>query len=86
MSQQKWEESEHDHDCLMEMKDKLMKGTAVPESCISNKLSIQCVICVSVPETEKCMFCPMNSCLKQVMVKLIRYEHNYLNFSQIIWS
>lgn len=37
MSQQKCEESEHDHDCLMEMKDKLMKGTAVPQSCILDK-------------------------------------------------
>lgn len=28
----------------------------------------------------------MNSCLKQVMVKLIRNEHNYLTFSEFIWS
>lgn len=37
MSQQKCEESERDHDCLMEMKDKLRKGTAVSESCTSDK-------------------------------------------------
>lgn len=81
MSQQKCEESEHDRDCLMEMKDKLTKETAVSESCISDKWSIQCV-----PEIEKCMFCPMNSCLKWVVVKLTRYEHNYSTFLQFIWS
>lgn len=70
----------------MEMKGKLMKRTVVSESCILDKWSIQCVTCVSVPEIEKCMFCSMNSRLKQVMVKLIRYEHNYLTFSQFIWS
>lgn len=86
MSQQKCKESECDHDCLMEMKDKLRKGTAVSESCTSDKWSIQCVTCVSVPEIEKCMFCPINSCLKWVMVKLARYEHNYLTFSQFVWS
>lgn len=86
MSQQKSKESEHDHDCLMEMKDKLRKGTAVSEICTSDKWSIHCVTCVSVPEIEKCMFCPINSCLKWVMVKLARYEHNYLTFSQFVWS
>lgn len=86
MSQQKCKESECDCHCLMEMKDKLMKGTAVSESCILDKWSIQCVTCVSVPEIEKCMFCPMNSCLKWVVVKLIRYEHNYFIFSQFILS
>lgn len=86
MNQQKWEESEHDRDYLMEMKDKLMRGTAVSESCILDKWSIQCVACVSILEIGKCMFCPMNSCLKWVVVKLIRYEHNYSTFSQFIWS
>lgn len=79
-------QSECDCHCLMEMKDKLMKGTAVSESCILDKWNIQCVTCVSVPEIEKCMFCPMNSCLKWVVVKLIRYEHNYFIFSQFILS
>lgn len=80
------EESEHDHDCLIEMKDMLRKRTAVSESCTSDKWCIQCVTCMSVPEIEKSLFHPMNSCLKWVMVKLIRYEHNYLTFSQFVWS
>ena len=44
------------------------------------------VICVNGTEVEKCMFCPMNSCLEQAIVKLMEYEHNYFIFSQFVWS
>lgn len=44
------------------------------------------VICMTGAEIEKCMFCPMNLCLEQTIVKLMEYEHNYLIFSQFIWS
>lgn len=84
---EEYRENEQYHDCLGNERytKELRKGTATSEHFGQMKYSMS-VLSVSGTEIEKCMFCPMNSCLEQVIVKLTGYEHNYFIFSQFVWS